>query len=224
MSRAPQGPIPIDPPTIIRLFHRVYYQLGSNQAGGTWDNTFWMGVKTEKNPLDMWIYQEILHKIRPELIIETGTRHGGSAMFLANMCDLLNVGQIITIDVRMPKPAPQHPRITYIHGSSADPQIVQQVHRSAMNKAPVLIILDSDHRADHVLAELRAYHMLVTPGSYLIVEDSNINGRPVLGNFGPGPAEAIEQFMQENSDFEVDQTCEKQLMTFNPGGFLRRKP
>lgn len=218
-----KGPVSLDATSIIRLFHRLYYSLGSNQAGGTWDNTFWMGVKTEKNPLDLWIYQELLHLLRPRFILETGTRHGGSATYLCHMCDLLNVGQVVTVDVRQPEPAPQHPRLTYLHGSSTDPQIVQRVHEMAAGKSPVLVILDSDHRAEHVLQEMRVYHGLVTPGSFMIVEDTNINGHPVLGGFGPGPTEAIEQFLRENHQFSQDISCEKLLMTFNPGGFLRKK-
>lgn len=221
---SPSRPVQISPNDIIQMFHRVYYTLGSAHRGGTWDDTFWLGVKTEKCPFDLWVYQEILFKLRPQLIIETGTRHGGSAMFLCSMLDLLNSdGKVITIDVRQPDPAPQHPRLTYLHGSSADPQIIQQVHTMAAGKSPIMVVLDSDHRKAHVLAEMRAYHMLVTPGSYMIIEDTNINGHPVLGNFGPGPMEAIAEFVKENSDFERDAKCERHLITFNPQGYLRKK-
>jgi cephalosporin hydroxylase len=87
----------------------------------------------------------------------------------------------------------------------------------------VLVILDSDHTKDHVLAEMRAYGPLVTRGSYLIVEDTNINGHPVLPDFGPGPWEAVEEFLQGNDQFQVDRSREKLLMTFNPMGYLRRQ-
>lgn len=223
MPQPPSPPIKIEPATIIRLFHRLYYSMGAAHRKGTWDNTFWMGVKTEKCPLDLWVYQEILFGLKPELIIETGTRHGGSAMFLSSMCDLLNVGQVVTIDIRQPDPAPPHPRLTYLHGSSTDPEIVGKVRAMAEGKSRVMVILDSDHRAEHVLEELRTYHPLVSPGSYLIVEDTNINGHPVLPNFGPGPMEALMQFLQENPDFEQDARGERHLLTFNPAGYLRRK-
>ena len=75
---------------------------------------------------------------------------------------------------------------------------------------------------DHVVEELRAYAPLVTPGSYVVVEDTCVNGHPVLPDFGPGPMEAVAEFLRDNGDFEVDRTKEKFLMTFNPGGFLKR--
>ena len=90
-------------------------------------------------------------------------------------------------------------------------------------KRCVLVVLDSAHTCDHVLAEMRAYHAMVTPGSYMIVEDSNVNGHPVWPAHGPGPMEAIEAFLQENSDFIVDRDAEKFLLTFNPSGYLWKK-
>ena len=86
-----------------------------------------------------------------------------------------------------------------------------------------MVVLDSDHRRDHVLAELDAYADFVTPGCYLIVEDTNVNGHPVAPEFGPGPTEAVERFLDADNRFAVDQTQEKFLLTFNPGGFLRRR-
>jgi cephalosporin hydroxylase len=88
--------------------------------------------------------------------------------------------------------------------------------------AAALVILDSDHSRDHVLTELRTYSPLVTPGQYLIVEDTNVNGHPVLSEHGPGPAEALVEFLDETDGFEVDRAREKFGMTFNPGGYLRR--
>src|SRR2546421_8624377 len=197
---------------VIRSFHELYYSLG--QSGrGTWMKTFWMGVPLAKCPLDLWIYQELVHAIRPQLILETGTACGGTTLYLANLCDLLGGGQVVTIDTVARPSVPQHPRISYLSGSSSDPAIVREVHQRAAGKSPVIVILDSDHHRDHVLAELRAYHDLVTPGSYLIVEDTNVNGRPILPGFGPGPLEAIDAFLCENRDFEIDRSCEQFLMT-----------
>jgi cephalosporin hydroxylase len=100
--------------------------------------------------------------------------------------------------------------------------VVAQVAERAAGAGAVLVLLDSDHRRDHVLAELRAYAPMVTPGSYLVVEDSNINGHPVYEDFGPGPTEAVQDFLKERDDFEVDRSREKFLLSFNPGGWLRR--
>jgi cephalosporin hydroxylase len=207
---------------VISWFHQVYYAIG-HQRSGTWMQTFWMGTSLEKCPLDLWIYQELLHAIRPQLIIETGTRWGGSALYLSHICDLLGVGEVVTIDVTLPPTPPAHRRLTYLTGSSIDPEIIQRVKERAVDKSPILVILDSDHSSRHVIEEMRAYHSLVTPESYMIVEDGNINGHPVFPTFGPGPTEAIEQFLRENNDFEVNRNCEKFLLTFNPGGYLRKR-
>ncbi len=202
----------------VRAFHELYY----DSMETTWKDTRWLGVHAQKCPLDLWIYQEILHEVRPDLIVETGTAAGGSALYLASICDLLRGGEVVTIDVWKNPDVPRHPRITYLNGSSTDPDIVAQVVRTARGAGGALVILDSDHSKEHVLAELRAYAGLVSPGSYLIVEDSNINGHPVLPSFGPGAWEAVAEFLKEDSRFVVDRTREKLLMTFNPNGYLRR--
>jgi len=218
---APQQ-VQINVPDLLNLYHQYYYHVGA-QFQGTFRNTYWMGVRVEKLPSDLWMYQELLVRIRPRVIIETGTLNGGSALFLCHMCDILGVGHVITIDLRLPAMPPRHPRLTYLTGSSVDPAIVAQAQSLAQGQSPVMVIFDSAHTTDHVLAEMRAYHPLVTPGSYMIVEDSNINGHPVNREFGPGPMEAIEAFMAENHDFEVDRECEKFLITFNPNGYLRKR-
>jgi cephalosporin hydroxylase len=100
---------------------------------------------------------------------------------------------------------------------------VARVRDFVEDREPVVVILDSDHGKDHVLEELRRYAPLVTSGSYLIVEDTNINGHPVLPDFGPGPMEAVETFLSESDDFSVDTTREKLMLTFNPRGYLRRR-
>lgn len=232
---------------IVDQFHKLYYD--SYLFGKSWSNTFWLGLPTQKCPLDLWIYQEMIFAIRPDVIIECGTANGGSALFLASMLDLVNRGEVLTIDIEdkvygdyvssygcpaLPShevatdiedkvfgDRPQHKRIKYLHGSSTSEEIVEQV-RKLLSDKQVMVILDSDHRKEHVLNELRIYSKFVTTGSYIIVEDTNLNGHPIAANFGAGPMEAVEEFLKENKDFVVDKSKEKFYLTFNPGGYLQR--
>jgi cephalosporin hydroxylase len=173
-----------------RSFSRYFY----TRADLTWNNTTWLGVPLWKNPLDLWVYQEIIFEVKPALIIETGTWRGGSAFYFASLLDLIGSGKIVTIDHSAGKGRPEHPRIEYVTGSSVSPEAVDLVRaRVADAGGPILIILDSDHRREHVAEELRLLSEFVTPGSYLIVEDTNINGHPVNPFFGPGPMEAVTE-------------------------------
>ena len=202
----------------VNEFHRIYYE----NLNRTWEDTRWLGVRVRKCPLDLWVYQELLERFRPELVIETGTFAGGSALFLASCMELLGAGRVITIDLEDSAGKPEHPRISYVIGSSTDDAVLETVRGEAERVSSVMVILDSDHSCDHVLAELRAYSPFVTPGSYLIVEDTNLNGHPVLPDFGPGPFEAVEAFLTDRPPFVRDSACEKYFMTFNPRGYLRR--
>jgi cephalosporin hydroxylase len=208
------------PEEIVRDFHRLYYESEKR----TWSNTFWLGHPSAKCPLDLWIYQEILFERRPDVIVESGTFLAGTAFFLACMCDLIDNGRVITIDIRERQPhrRPRHPRIEYRTGSSTAPEVVAGVKEALQPGERVMVILDSNHRREHVLGELQAYSPFVTPGDYLIVEDTNINGHPVAEDFGPGPMEAVDEFMAENQEFSIDEAREKYFMTFNPRGYLRR--
>lgn len=201
---------------IVNLFHVLYYE------SRVWTNTHWFGHQILKCPLDMWIYQEMLWSLRPDVIVECGTFRGGSALYYAHLFDLIGHGEIITIDVLEQPDRPQHQRITYMNGSSTDPDMVAQVTRMIGDGKKVLVVLDSDHARDHVLGEMRAWKDVVTPGSYMIVEDSNVNGHPARPDHGPGPMEAIDAFMQENNEFQIDLSKEKFFMTQNPRGYLRK--
>jgi cephalosporin hydroxylase len=181
-----------------------------------------LGIPAQKCPLDLWVYQEIIFEVRPDCIIECGTFAGGSALFLASVCDAVKRGTIITIDVEARESRPKHKRIKYLLGSSTSTEIVDKVSTSIKNRDSVMVILDSDHSKDHVLNELRIYSKFVTGGSYLIVEDTNINGHPVSPEFGPGPMEAVREFLSENKDFVLDRSRAKFYMSFNPDGWLRR--
>ena len=202
-------------------FHNLYYN-GPQGEGRIYDRTRWMNVPCEKCPLDLWIYQEIIAEIRPDLIIETGTRFGGSALFMAHVLDVLAKGEIITIDIDASVARPSHPRIRYVHGSSADTALIESALGRRPEREVRMVVLDADHTKAHVLAELGLLAPYVSTGSYLIVEDTNVNGHPAFPEFGAGPYEAVEEFLGTHHEFAVDETREKFLMTFNPRGYLRR--
>jgi len=204
-------------PSVTEAFHRLYYDTA------VWKDTYWLGVPTQKCPFDLWVYQEILYEQRPDLIVETGTAHGGSALYLACVCDQLGRGAIVTVDVYPIEGRPGHPRISYVTGSSTAPEVVAEIERLAEGRERVLVILDSDHARDHVLEELRIYSHLVSAGGYLVVEDTNVYGHPVFPEHGPGPMEALELFLAETDEFEIDAAREKFFLTFNPRGFLRKR-
>lgn len=208
---------------IVDQFHKLYYY--SNILNKTWGNTSWLGTLTLKCPLDLWIYQEIIFELKPDIIIECGTFRGGSALFMASVCDSINNGSVITIDINNDAGKPQHPRIKYLIGSSTSEEIIKQCKNFVSDKDKVMVILDSDHHKDNVLKELITYNKFVTSGSYLIVEDTNLNGHPLHPEFGPvpGPMEAIEEFLRQNNYFTIDKSKEKFYLTFNPGGYLRKK-
>ncbi len=195
--------------------HDVFY------ASSVWANASWLGSQALKNPLDLWVYQEIMTETRPDLVVETGTYRGGSAHFLASICDLLGFGEVVSIDIEpMREDYPEHPRIAYLAGrSSTDPAVVAEV-RARVDGRRTMIVLDSDHSQAHVEAELAAYAPLVPVGCYLIVEDSNIG--QIREDLMPGPLQAIESFLETTSAFEIDREREKFLLTFNPAGYLRR--
>ena len=216
------GMFPKRKKTIINQFHALYYDDGLRFGRNTWRNTFWFGVPLKKCPTDLWIYQELLYKIRPDVIVECGTAYGGSAYYLACLLDLLGKGRVISIDIRECDKRPQHDRITYLLGSSTSEAILTEVKEAVKGVPTVMVILDSDHSKAHVLEELRKYHLLVTMGSYLIVEDTNVYGHPVALEFGPGPMEALDIFLKENKNFVRDEGAEKFYMTFNPKGYLKR--
>lgn len=204
----------------VSAFHKLYYD--NLILGRTKFDMSWFGVPTIKCPLDLWIYQEIIFETKPDLIIETGTAEGGSALYLASLCDLINKGTVLSIDIKENRKRPQHKRIKYLLGSSVSGEIAEKVKSAIKENDRVMVILDSDHSKEHVLKELRIYSSWVSRGNYLIVEDSNVNGHPVSPEYGPGPMEAMEEFLKENKNFTVDKSREKFYMTFNPCGYLKR--
>ena len=182
----------------------------------------YFGVRALKNPLDFWVYQEIIFEIKPTIIIEIGTSHGGSTLALAHLQDLLDIGHIVALDINhtmVPQKIRDHPRITFITGDACESYGV--VKNLISDNDSVLVIEDSSHLYENTLNILRKYHSLVTKGSYFIVEDSAANhGLP--WNRGDGPYEAIEQFIKENNNFEIDRSKESFLITNNPKGYLKK--
>lgn len=202
-------------------FHVRYY----NNWEQTWENTHYRGHKILKCPLDLWVYHEIIQETRPRAILECGTAHGGSALWFADQLDLLGRrGRVLTVDVAGRETFPNRPTDSFIHyleGSSVSPAIVGEVY-DKLNGLDVLVVLDSAHNRDHVIAELDAYHNLVPVGGYIIVEDTNIHGHPVCPEHEPGPYEAVEAWLPQHPEFVRDESREKYYLTFNPGGYLRR--
>ena len=134
-------------------FHRLYYE----SADTTWKQTTWLGQPVQKCPLDLWVLQEIVAETRPDLIVECGTYLGGSARFLASVCDELGDGRIVTIDVVERPGRPRHRRIAYLTGSSTTALSSSAFAAIARRAKRVMVILDSDHSRDHVLRELELY-------------------------------------------------------------------
>lgn len=220
--KTPQKDAPPMTQEIIDAFHKLYYHAAD--SGGTWKNTRYRGVEIWKSPLDLWIYQEIIFETRPDIIIECGTAYGASALYLADMLDIMGLigSTVITIDVTARPERPFHKRIEYLLGSSVEPAIVESIRKKIPAGHKVMAILDSDHSKQHVLAEMETYGPMVTSGCYMVVEDGNVNGHPVYPSHGIGPAEAIADFVPRHPEFRVDRTREKLLMTFNPGGYLKK--
>ena len=214
-----QPPLSSEEATVVDRFHELYYLRWS--AGADTINLSWFNHELLKCPLDLWIYQELLVRTRPDFVVETGTWCGGSALYFAMLFDLLGHGRVITVDIEARPNRPAHSRIRYITGSSVDTTVIAQV-REAVGGHRAMVVLDSDHHGDHVYEEMLAYSPLVQMGDYLIVEDTNINGHPAFPDFGPGPMEAVDKFLSGNDGFVVDQRCERFLMTLNPRGYLRR--
>lgn len=199
-------------------YHKWFY----GQDESTWKTAKWLGVEIEKSPMDLQVYQELLYETKPDVLIEAGTYKAGSAYFFACIFDLIGHGKVLTIDIVDYPGKPVHPRVTYLTGSSTSEEMVAKVKGLIRPGDKVMVVLDSDHHKSHVLKEIQLYSPLVTVGSYLVVEDTNINGHPVLPKYGAGPWEAVAEFLRSNRDFVADETRERYGFTFNPGGWLKR--
>lgn len=207
---------------LVEQFNDFYFTAGMEDLN-------WAGDPMIKNPCDIWMIVELFQKLRPSVVIETGTHHGGSASFYADILMTLGIeSQVITIDIN-PKWSfdPKLKKIHSIVGYSTEQNIflkVKNLAKDILRKQPgnVIILLDSDHSEKNVLAELKLYSLLVSKGSYIVVEDTNVNGHPSSPSHGPGPFEAVEKFLQKNNNFEKDLNCQKFHLTNNPHGWLKR--
>jgi cephalosporin hydroxylase len=179
---------------------RWYYEAS------VWKKVSYRGVRTLKLPLDMWNYQELIFENDLHWVLETGTRHGGSALFFADLLAAsVREGGVVTVDVThqaLHPLAKTHPRIGLLLGDSSAPETVGMIRRliPADRARAMMLILDSDHTASHVLRELDALVPLLRPGDYLIVEDTIVNGHPVRPDFGPGPLEAVDEYLRKHPD------------------------
>jgi len=192
---------------------------------GVWKRMHYRGVSILKVPSDLWNYQEIFAEHRVEWVIETGTRHGGSALYFADLLQLNGApGRVISIDVDKDANAVKaHPRIDFLLGDSASQAMAQRVGGILPGQRGTLFaILDSDHAKSHVLRELEVFLPLLRKGDYLVVEDTCVNGHPVRPEFGPGPYEALEEFLRKHPDqFVHDHAREAKFgFTAAPNGYL----
>lgn len=222
-----------------KLISDQWLKVGWNEK---YTYTFsWMGRPIIQNPEDMIRAQELIYRIQPDVIIETGVAHGGSLVFYASLCKAMDRGRIIGVDIeirpRNRKALESHelfPYITLIEGSSTDTSIVHQIKSLVKVDETVLIFLDSNHMKQHVLAELEAYHDLVSVGSYIVATDGIMKDLSDVPKGKPewvydNPAAAAVEFVQAHPAFVIEQPAwpfnESELnenVTHWPGAWLRR--
>lgn len=185
----------------------------------------WLGHPIWQNVLDLWVIQEVIAEVKPQLLVECGTNRGGSSLFFAHLFDLMGRGNVITIDIQKMHNL-SHPRVTYLIGSSTSGEVVGTVRERAIaSQGPVIVILDSDHSQQHVRRELECYAPMVTPGSYCLVQDGIIDTLSTFRGGRPGPLPAIEQFLETTTNFDLDEELSKRfLISHHPKGWLRRRP
>lgn len=200
-------------------------------------NFSWMGRPIIQTPQDMVAMQEIIWRVKPDLIIETGIAHGGSLIYYASLLEMIGGdGYVLGIDVDIREhnraeieKHPMNKRIKMIQGSSVDASTSDVVKQHAKGKRSVLVVLDSNHTHEHVLKELELYAPLVTKDNYVVVFDTLLEDMPddLLKDrpWGKGnnPKTAVWEWMKTNAGFEIDKSIEhKLLITVAPDGYLKR--
>jgi len=187
------------------VFERVHYR----------------GLPTWKNVVDLWVYQEIIWENEIDLVIEIGVRHGGTTRWLSDLVQTFrgDRGRVIAIDLERP-PVTFPSNVHFILGDSVSAVTVAEARALSVGHK-TLVLADGNHAADHVLAEMRLYAPMISLNSYFIAEDGIVDVMD-WNEFTPGPAVAARQFVAENEEFVIDQTREKFILTYAPGGFLKR--
>jgi cephalosporin hydroxylase len=198
----------------------------------------WMGVPIIQLPADIIATQEVIWATQPDVIVETGVARGGSVLFMASMLELIGKGKVIGVDIDMRAhnrdSIERHRmgrRVILIEGSSTDAATLARVEAEIPADAAVMVVLDSNHSRNHVLAELRSYAPLVTEGCYLVVADTILGhldaektprNRSQLYLKGNEPLSALETYLKETDRFEADAVVNgKLILSSSPGGYLR---
>lgn len=219
-------------PAFRRLRHEMLQLIGKYRYSY---NFTWFGRPIIQLPDDVMAIQELMFRVRPELVVETGIAHGGSVALSASILEVLGHGRVVAVDIDIRahnrEAMERHPlrhRFELIQGSSIDEKIAGRVREAAAGKQPVFVILDSNHTHEHVAAELELYSGLVTKGSYLIVLDTVIEDM-AEGSYpdrpwgkGNNPKTAVHEFLLKNKRFVIDKEIENRLLfTAAPDGFLK---
>ncbi len=195
----------------------------------------WLGRPIFQFPQDLIALQELIWKIKPELIIETGIARGGSIIFSASMLEMIGGGEVVGIDIDIRKHNRKEienhhlfKRITMFEGPSTNKKIIAKVQKIAEEKKKVLVLLDSNHTHKHVLEELKAYSPFVKKGGYIIVYDTMVEDMPKDSfpnrpwNKGNNPKTAVHEFLKNNKRFKIDKKIEEKLLiTSAPDGYLK---
>ena len=182
----------------------------------------WMGIPILKNPIDLAMYWEILWEKKPDTIVEVGSMYGGSALFFATLLDTFSGnGKVITIDIDHSKFRADYPSIYKITGDSASPEVFERA--TDLCEGRVMVVHDGAHDAEQVYKDLCLYGQLVSPGQYLVVEDTIIDEfQPgdSIGTTCAGPGEAARKFLATHPEFIADLHRERYFLTYNRGGWL----
>jgi cephalosporin hydroxylase len=200
----------------------------------------WMGVPIIQMPADILATQEVIWATKPDIIIETGVARGGSVLFMASLLELIGKGKVIGVDIDIRahnrdtiEKHPMSRRVTLIEGGSTAPETLAAIRANIPEGARVMVILDSDHSREHVLAECHAYGPLVTEGCFMVVADTMIGHvdesdaprkRSKLWFKGNEPLTALRMFLEQDQSFEVDEVLNgKLVLSSSPGGYIRKK-